>query len=103
MLVNFRAIWSILLPFGIFYSHLVHFVVFLVYFPRFGMLCQDKSGNPVAGTDAHIGTCDAPDVLGIPDPERSVGRSRVQLVVDHRHAVDGAFVTLASKSVKIVL
>jgi hypothetical protein len=25
---------------------LVHFVVILVYIFRFGMLCQDKSGNP---------------------------------------------------------
>jgi hypothetical protein len=33
------AIWSILLPFGIFYD-------FLYIFPRFGMLSQEKSGNP---------------------------------------------------------
>jgi hypothetical protein len=41
---------------GTFYVHLVyfnaisyslwHFVVILVYFPRFGMLYQEKSGNP---------------------------------------------------------
>jgi hypothetical protein len=44
---------------GIFYGHLVHFMVFcyilltlgivrgnLVYFPRFGILYQEKSGNP---------------------------------------------------------
>jgi hypothetical protein len=37
MLVNFMAIWSILLPF---HDHLVYFVVFWVYFPRFGMLYQ---------------------------------------------------------------
>jgi hypothetical protein len=32
-------IWYIVRSFGIFYGH-------LVYFPRFGMLYQDKSGNP---------------------------------------------------------
>jgi hypothetical protein len=45
---------------GIFYGHLVHFMVFcyilstfgivrgnLVYFYRFGILYQEKSGNPV--------------------------------------------------------
>jgi hypothetical protein len=44
---------------GIFYVHLVHFTVFcyilwifgivrgiLVYFPRFGILNREKSGNP---------------------------------------------------------
>jgi hypothetical protein len=40
MLVYLMGIWSILLPFGIFYGY-------LVYFPRFGMLYQEKSGNPV--------------------------------------------------------
>jgi hypothetical protein len=46
---------------GIFYGHLVHFTVFcyilwtfgivrgnLVYFSRFGILYQEKSGNPEA-------------------------------------------------------
>jgi hypothetical protein len=37
---------------GIFYAHfecitaISNFVVILVIFPRFGILCQDKSGNP---------------------------------------------------------
>jgi hypothetical protein len=39
MFVNFKTIWSILLPFGMFYGH-------FVYFSRFGMLCKEKSGNP---------------------------------------------------------
>jgi hypothetical protein len=42
MLVNFlyfTAIWYI-------YGHLIYFVVILVYFSRFGMLCKEKSGNP---------------------------------------------------------
>jgi hypothetical protein len=38
-LVNYPAIWHILWPFGIFYPVLVHFT-------RFGMLYQEKSGNP---------------------------------------------------------
>jgi hypothetical protein len=46
-LVNSMAIWKILLPFGIFYGHLVYFVAILVYFSSFSMLYQEKSGNPV--------------------------------------------------------
>jgi hypothetical protein len=42
-LVYFMTIWStiwyILWPFGI-------FMIFLVHCPRFGMLHQEKSGNP---------------------------------------------------------
>jgi hypothetical protein len=49
----FTVILYILWPFGIFCGHLVHFVViwyilrsFWYIFPRFGMLYQEKSGNP---------------------------------------------------------
>jgi hypothetical protein len=45
MLVYLMAIWSILQSFGMFCGHLVFFIVDLVYFSRFGMLCQEKSGN----------------------------------------------------------
>jgi hypothetical protein len=45
-LVNFMAIWSILLPLCLCYGHFVYFVVILAYFSRFGMLYQEKSGNP---------------------------------------------------------
>jgi hypothetical protein len=41
--------WSILQPFGLFYVYLVFIGIYcgnLVYFPRFGMLYQEKSGNP---------------------------------------------------------
>jgi hypothetical protein len=38
-LVNFPAIWNMLWPFGIFPQ-------FWYIFTRFGMLCQEKSGNP---------------------------------------------------------
>jgi hypothetical protein len=34
------------LPFGISYGHLAYFVAILVFFPRFGMLYEEKSGNP---------------------------------------------------------
>jgi hypothetical protein len=40
------AIWSILRPLEIFYSHLVYFVVIWYISPRFGILYQEKSGNP---------------------------------------------------------
>jgi hypothetical protein len=44
--------WYILWPFGIYHGHLVHFWLFVNLmaichlFPRFGTLCQEKSGNP---------------------------------------------------------
>jgi hypothetical protein len=41
------AIWSIFRPLGIFYGTLVYFVVIWYIFTRFGMLKQEKSGNPV--------------------------------------------------------
>jgi hypothetical protein len=37
---------SILVPIDIFYGRLVYTVVILVSFPRFGILCKEKSGNP---------------------------------------------------------
>jgi hypothetical protein len=47
--------WYVLWPFGLFYSHLAcltgFFGIFygnLVYFPRFGKLYQEKSGNPAS-------------------------------------------------------
>jgi hypothetical protein len=59
MLVYFMVIWNILWQFGIFYGHLEHFnaiwnilwpfgnvVVIWYIFPRFGVLSDDKSGNP---------------------------------------------------------
>jgi hypothetical protein len=45
-LVYFTAIGNILCPFGIFCGHLV------LFFPRFGILYQEKSGN--SGTDPII-------------------------------------------------
>jgi hypothetical protein len=46
ILVYFMANWSILRPLEIFYGHLVYFVVLWYNFPRFGILDQEKSGNP---------------------------------------------------------
>jgi hypothetical protein len=40
-LVYFMVIWYILRPFGTFHGH-------LVYFSCFGMLHQEKSGNPAS-------------------------------------------------------
>jgi hypothetical protein len=49
MLIHFMVICIILKPFGIFYGHYVcNVVVFWYIFPRFGVLCQEKSGNPGA-------------------------------------------------------
>jgi hypothetical protein len=48
----FTVIWNILRSFGIFYGHLVYIwpfgnvVVIWYIIPRFGLLCQEKSGNP---------------------------------------------------------
>jgi hypothetical protein len=50
LLVQFMAIWSILLPFGLFTS--IWYILqwsFDIFF-RFGKLYQEKSGNPVADT-----------------------------------------------------
>jgi hypothetical protein len=43
MLKYFMAIRTV----GVFYDHLVHFYVNLVYFSGFGIMYQEKSGNPV--------------------------------------------------------
>jgi hypothetical protein len=45
MLIYFMDIWNILRTFGKFYDHLVHFVLI---FSGFGILYQQKSGNPAA-------------------------------------------------------
>jgi hypothetical protein len=47
------AIFYILRPIGNFRGHLVHFVVIWYIFSRFGMLYQEKSGNP--GSNVCIG------------------------------------------------
>jgi hypothetical protein len=39
------TIWSILLPFGLFYGHLVYFAVILVHIANFGNLYKEQSGN----------------------------------------------------------
>jgi hypothetical protein len=46
ILVYFMTIRSILRPLEIFYGHLVYFVVIWYIFPRFGILDQEKYGNP---------------------------------------------------------
>jgi hypothetical protein len=46
MLVYFMDTWSIWWSFVIFYGHLVQFVVIWYIFPRFGILYQEKSGDP---------------------------------------------------------
>jgi hypothetical protein len=50
-LVNFGGplngkCWYIVCPFGIFYGDLVLFVEIWYISPRFGILCQEKYGNP---------------------------------------------------------
>jgi hypothetical protein len=45
-LVHLIDIWYFNCHFGIFYGHLVLFVTILMYFPHFGLLYQEKSGNP---------------------------------------------------------
>jgi hypothetical protein len=40
-------IWSILRPLEIFYGHLVYFLGNWYISPRFGILHQENSGNPV--------------------------------------------------------
>jgi hypothetical protein len=47
MLVYFKDTWSIVRSFVIFYRHLVQFVVIWYISSSFGILYQEKSGNPV--------------------------------------------------------
>jgi hypothetical protein len=46
MLVFLGPFLSLLWPNGLFYGHLVHFVVIWYIFPRFGISYREKSGNP---------------------------------------------------------
>jgi hypothetical protein len=46
MMVLFMDTWSILRSFVTFYGHLVQLVVIGYTFSRFGILYQEKSGNP---------------------------------------------------------
>jgi hypothetical protein len=57
MFIYFMAIWNISWRFGIFYDHLVHCVSVLYIFSRFGIMYQEKSGNPVFECEnSNIGT-----------------------------------------------
>jgi hypothetical protein len=46
MLIYFMAICNFLRSFGIFYGHLVHIVFTRYICSSFGIMCQEKSGNP---------------------------------------------------------
>jgi hypothetical protein len=46
MYIYFMAIWKILRTLGIFYDYLVHFVFIWCIFSGFGIMYQEKSGNP---------------------------------------------------------
>jgi hypothetical protein len=46
MLIYFMAIWNILQTFGIFNDHLVHFVCIGYISSDFGLMSNEKSGNP---------------------------------------------------------
>jgi hypothetical protein len=46
MLIYFMSICNILWTFGIFYDHLVHYVFIWYIFSGFGIMNQEKSGNP---------------------------------------------------------
>jgi hypothetical protein len=48
MLGYFMAFWSILRPYVIYSGHLADLIVIWYIFSRFGMLHQEKSGNPVS-------------------------------------------------------
>jgi hypothetical protein len=48
MLIYFMGSWNILLRSGNFYGCLVHFVSTWYIFPGFGIMDQEKSGNPAS-------------------------------------------------------
>jgi hypothetical protein len=53
-LVYFVVIWCILWSFGVFGGHLVYFMVIWCILWSFGILYQEKSGNPVPHPTAHF-------------------------------------------------
>jgi hypothetical protein len=54
MLMYFMAIGNTLQTFVIFYDSLVHFVFFCYIFSGFGIMYEDKSGNPGGQFCAHV-------------------------------------------------
>jgi hypothetical protein len=52
ILAYFMTIGSILRPLEVIYGHSVYFVDIWFIFPRFGILYQEKSGNPAQATYA---------------------------------------------------
>jgi hypothetical protein len=48
LFVYFMAPWNILLTFGIFNDHLAHFMFIWYIISGFGIMCQEKSGNPAS-------------------------------------------------------
>jgi hypothetical protein len=50
----FTAIWNGLGPFGTFYGNFSILVVIWYIFLRFGILYQEKSGNPVTNHDFKV-------------------------------------------------
>jgi hypothetical protein len=66
----FMAIWYRLRPFNTCYGPFIYFVVILVYFSRFGMLYQEKSGNP--------GVCDLADTR-VSAIKTAIGRKKKKL------------------------
>jgi hypothetical protein len=50
------AIWNILQTFGIFYENSEQFVFIWYIFYGFGLMCQEKSGNP--GLEHANGVCE---------------------------------------------
>jgi hypothetical protein len=51
MFKYFIATWKILWRFWVFYDHLVHFLLIWFIFSGFGIMYQEKSGNP--GNDVY--------------------------------------------------
>jgi hypothetical protein len=58
-LIYFMASWNILLSFGKFYDHLLHFALIRYIFSSFGITNQEKSGNPDRKAQAKAKPCTA--------------------------------------------
>jgi hypothetical protein len=69
-------IWSILLPFDIFYGHLVYFVVIWCIFPSGGILYQEKSGNLATGL---LDGCKQKSHFGYPYIMKGLGMENVDV------------------------
>jgi hypothetical protein len=73
--IPYMDIWSIVRLFGIFYVHWENFVVIWYIFPRFGILYQEKFGNPVSESERRRVIFQAVMYLNVDSQDVAFGKS----------------------------